>query len=277
MNYRLIATDLDETLLNDAHLVGEENAKWIKKARKEKDVRIVAATGRGYKQILPELTQMGLIDEPHEYVISYNGACLSENKDSKVMEWHGLDFDKMKELFEFGMKKKICIHLYGDDELYIWNLNEDEKNRLHDQNMVYTLCESDDVDFMKEKRIAKILFEDTNVPYMMSFEEELKPITDGCVAVSYSSNRYMEFNTLGVDKGAALKKLAEKLSIPIEETVAIGDNYNDLAMLEAAGLSVSAGNAVEDVKKVTKYTTRANNNEGVVAEVIRKFIYDEDI
>lgn len=87
----------------------------------------------------------------------------------------------------------------------------------------------------------------------------------------------MEFNTLGVDKGAALKKLAEKLSIPIEETIAIGDNYNDLAMLEAAGLSVSAGNAVEDVKKVTKYTTRANNNEGVVAEVIRKFIYDEDI
>ena len=100
---------------------------------------------------------------------------------------------------------------------------------------------------------------------------------EGCVEVSYSSNRYMEFNTLGVNKGTALAILANKLSIPIEQTIAIGDNYNDVAMLKAAGLAVAAGNGVDDVKALCDYTTQADNNEGVVAEAIRKFIYHEDI
>ena len=92
----------------------------------------------------------------------------------------------------------------------------------------------------------------------MSLEDQLKDITDGCVSVSYSSNRYMEFNALGVDKGAGLKNLAQKLGCSIEETIAVGDNYNDLTMLDMAGLSVAAGNAVEDVKKACDYTTNAN-------------------
>ena len=69
----------------------------------------------------------------------------------------------------------------------------------------------------------------------------------------------------------------DKLGIKIEETIAVGDNYNDMAMLEKAGLSVAAGNAVEDVKKACDYTTHADNNEGVVAELIKKFIFHEDI
>lgn len=106
----------------------------------------------------------------------------------------------------------------------------------------------------------------------MSLEEGLKPITDGHCAVSYSSNRYMEFNALGVDKGQGLIDLANKLGIAIEETIAVGDNYNDMAMLKVAGLSVAANNAVDDVKAACDYTTNANNNEGVVAELIEKFI-----
>ena len=63
----------------------------------------------------------------------------------------------------------------------------------------------------------------------------------------------------------------------IEETIAVGDNYNDLSMLKVAGLSVVAANGVDDVKKEADYVTKADNNEGVVAELIRKFIYHEDI
>ena len=87
----------------------------------------------------------------------------------------------------------------------------------------------------------------------------------------------MEFNALGVDKGKGLIDLAHKLGIDIKDTIAVGDNYNDMAMLEVAGLSVAATNAVDDVKKACDYTTKANNNEGVVAELIRKFIFNEDI
>ena len=111
--------------------------------------------------------------------------------------------------------------------------------------------------------------------YLKMIAHELNEFTKDQIAVSYSSNRYMEFNALGVDKGQGLIDLANKLGIAIEETIAVGDNYNDMAMLKVAGLSVAANNAVDDVKAACDYTTNANNNEGVVAELIEKFIFNE--
>lgn len=277
MEYKMIFSDLDETLLNDEHLVPENNIRWIQKARKEKGVKFVPATGRGYQQIIPELTQLGLNDQPREYCLSFNGACLSENKDLRVIAWHGMAYDVMKSIFDFGLAQNVCIHIYSNNILYVYNLNDDEKSRLTKQKLDYVLLEKPDVTFMQNERIAKILFENTDVAYMMSLEPEMATLTKGKVAVSYSSNRYMEFNSLGVDKGAALKDLAQKLAVPIEQTMAIGDNYNDVAMLNAAGLAIAVGNAVDDVKKACDYTTRADNNKGAVAEAIRKFIYHEDI
>lgn len=277
MGYKLIFSDLDETLLNDDHLVPDSNIRWIQKARQEKGVKFVPATGRGYQQIIPELTQLGLNDQEGEYCLSFNGACLSENKGPRVIAWRGMDYEVMKPIFDFGAAQDVCIHIHCNNLLYVYHLNEDEKRRLNDQKLDYILLEKPDVSFMRNQRIAKILFENTDVAYMMSLASQMASLTAGKVAVSYSSNRYMEMNTLGVDKGAALKILAEKLAVPIEQTMAIGDNYNDMAMLNAAGLAIAAANAVDDVKKACDYTTRADNNEGAVAEAIRKFIYHEDI
>ena len=182
----------------------------------------------------------------------------------------------MKEIFEFGLKQDVCIHVYTNDTLYIYNLSESEAERLKNQKLEVVYPEENTVDFLKDATIAKILYQNVDVPYLMSLEPQMTEITKGC-AVSYSSNRYMEFNREGVDKGQGLQDLADKLGIKIEETIAVGDNYNDMAMLKKAGLSVAAGNAVEDVKKACDYTTHADNNEGVVAELIKKFIFHEDI
>ena len=135
MEYKLIASDLDETLLNDDHVVPESNIYWIQKAVKERGVKFVPATGRGYMQILPELTQLGLKDMEGEYVLSFNGAALTENKDNRIIEFNGLGFDKMKEIFEFGLKQDVCIHVYTNDTLYIYNLSESEAERLKHQKL----------------------------------------------------------------------------------------------------------------------------------------------
>ena len=99
-------------------------------------------------------------------------------------------------------------------------------------------------------------------------------IFDKQISASYSSGRYLEMNKIGVNKGQGLIDLAEILQIPIEATIAVGDHYNDLDMLKVAGLSVAAGNAIDDIKAVCDYTTQANHNEGVVAELIEKFILE---
>ena len=274
MGYKLIACDLDETLLNDEHLVGAKNVAAIKRAREEYGVKFVPATGRGFMQIQPELKELQLYDLEGEYVISFNGGALTENKNNRIIEFKGLEFSKMKEIFEAGLNFDVCIHVYTPDNLYVFNLSESERQRIKNQKLEAVYPEVNSVDFLKDTPISKILYQNVDVPYLMSLEEGLKPITDGHCAVSYSSNRYMEFNALGVDKGQGLIDLANKLGIAIEETIAVGDNYNDMAMLKVAGLSVAANNAV-DVKAACDYTTNANNNEGVVAELIEKFIFNE--
>lgn len=275
MGYKLIACDLDETLLNDDHLVGKRNVDAIRKAREEYGVKFVPATGRGFMQIQPELKELELHDLSKEYVISFNGGALTENKDNRIIEFKGLEFSKMKEIFEAGLNFDVCIHMYTPDNLYVYNISESEQERIKNQKLEVIYPKENSVDFLKDTPISKILYQNVDVPYLMSLEDGLKPITDGHCAVSYSSNRYMEFNALGVDKGQGLIDLANKLGIAIEDTIAVGDNYNDMAMLKVAGLSVAANNAVDDVKAACDYTTNANNNEGVVAELIEKFIFNE--
>ena len=269
--YKLIASDMDETLLNDQHKICQRNVELIMKA-KEKGVKFVPATGRGFMSIQHDLKTLGLYDEIGEYVISFNGGALTENKDNQLLSFEGLSFEKTKEIFEYGLNCDVCQHIYTKDKVYVFNLSESEAERIKNQKVECIIMEENNMDFLKDEPIAKILYQNTDVPYLMSLEPLMKNIWEGECAVSYSSNRYMEFNKLGVDKGNGLKRLAKILGIDISETIAVGDNYNDMPMLKVAGLSVAAQNAVQDVKDACDITPDADNNMGVIAEIIERFI-----
>ena len=111
------------------------------------------------------------------------------------------------------------------------------------------------------------------INYLHRIAAELGPITQE-LDISYSSNRYLEFNRKGVNKGAGLMKLAEQLRVPIEETIAIGDNFNDLSMIQAAGVGVGVANVNPAMKEQCDYITQADNNHGAVAEAIDHFIFN---
>ena len=85
----------------------------------------------------------------------------------------------------------------------------------------------------------------------------------------------MEFNRKGVSKGKGLHKLADLLGVDIRDTIAIGDNYNDLSMIKQAGLGVGVANTVEAMKKECDYITKADCDHSAIAEVINRFIFNE--
>lgn len=271
MKYRLIACDLDETLLNSHHQVCQRNKDLIQKA-KIMGVKFVPATGRLYHSVQTTLKELGLYDLADEYVLSANGAVLTENKNNRILQFKGLSFEKTKEIFEFGKSKEVCIAIYTLQNIYVYHLNENEKERMTNQGIQYQLIDDQTFEDIQNDDIVKVLFETLDMPYLQSLEPFMEDIVKDEVALSYSSGRYMELNLLGVDKGQGLRDLARLLNIPIEQTIAVGDNYNDQAMLEAAGLSVAAANAVDDIKELCDYTTEADCNEGVVAELIEKYI-----
>ena len=271
MGYKLIVSDMDETLLNDNREISENNLKMIKLAKEKYGIKFVPATGRGYASIQNELARLGLHDLPGEYVISYNGAIITENIGNTLLRSNGLDYNIMKEIFDFGLTKNVCQHVYTKDTVYVFNVNQYEKEEIDGYNGGRVYMEENSVDFLKNEKIYKILFQNPDVPYLMSLEKPMKNLTENCT-VSYSSNRYMEFNSIGIDKGNGLRSLAEILGIDVKDTIAVGDNYNDISMLKTAGLSIAVSNAVDDAKKAAHYVTEADNNKGAVAELIEKFI-----
>lgn len=271
--YKLIACDLDETLLNDQKEIGEGNVKAIKRAELEYGVKFVPATGRGYTCIDNVLHTLDVYDKAGEYTISNNGGVITENKGYRELTFHELPFDKAKELFAFGMSKDVCVQIFTAKEVYAFHLNPDEEKWLFTFKPDAIVCEETTLDFLENTPIAKMLFQNVDQQYLRVIEKEMRPLTAGVVSTSFSSNRYLELNHSGVDKGLGLHELANYLGIAIEDTIAIGDNYNDVAMLEEAGLSIAVANANEDIKKICHYITKATNNEDAIAEVLEKYIF----
>ena len=267
--YKLIACDLDETLYGNDRTIPARNVEAIKRAS-ELGVKFIPATGRGYNSVRETLVDLGLLDKEGEYVISYNGGAITENKGNRLLHFQGLPFEEAEELYRRGLNYDVCIHVYTREMVYAYNITQEEIARLSKRMQVTEVFDRD-LQFLAGQDIAKVLYENRDFDYLKKIEEELKDIT-GNMDVSFSSNRYIEFNSKGVTKGAGLRFVAEMLGIKREETIAIGDNFNDLSMIQEAGLGVGVQNTIQGMRQYCDYITEATNGEGGVGEVIEKFI-----
>lgn len=268
--YKLIAADLDETLISRDRTISKDNINAIKEAVKH-GVKFVLATGRGYNSVHGTLKELGLYDEAGQYVISYNGGAITENKDEKMLYFQGITFEEASALYKRGLTyEHICIHVYTPDQVWVRNFYPEEREYLANRQPCTEIF-TDDIDFLKGKPIVKVIYMNTDYDYLMRIADEIQDLA-GNLSVSYSSNRYMELNRKGVSKGNGLKRLCDLAGIDISETIAIGDNYNDLSMIQAAGLGVGVNNTVEEMKKDCDIITDADCDHSAVAEVISRFI-----
>ena len=268
--YKIIACDMDETLLRRDKTISDEDKKNIAKL-KEYGVKFVPASGRGYMSIDAQLKELGTFDAADEYVISFNGGAVTENKNHKLLHFQGIPFELAEEFYRRGLNYDVCIHVYTKDMVYAYNFFKNEKNYVAGRMEVKEIFDKD-IKFLQGQEIVKCLYANTNQDYLRKIADELKDIT-GDVDVSYSSNRYLEFNQRGVNKGSGLRKLAEILKVDIKDTIAIGDNFNDLTMIQDAGLGVGVANVAEGMRGECDYICENDCDNSAVSEVIKKFIF----
>lgn len=271
--YKLIACDLDETLLSDDTHVCTRNRQAIEAAQKE-GIKLVPATGRGFRSVAKTLKEIGLYGQNNQYVISFNGACVTENKNNRVLYFNGLDYQTANTLYENGIKQNVCIHVYTQGTVYVYNMNEDERKYMTGRHE-FVEIDQPDLTFIKYQPIAKVLYQNNDQTYLHKIASKIGVIANK-LDISYSSNRYLEFNQKGVNKGAGLIWLAHKLGFKINETMALGDNFNDLTMIKAAGLGVGMQNTNPAMKDQCDVITKATNNEGGVAEAIKRFVLTDN-
>ena len=268
--YKLITCDLDETLLNHEHELSDENLQAIRRAQAE-GVIFVPATGRDHRSVQDLLKKLGVHDRENEYVISYNGGVMTENKANRLIHMEGLDFGLAEALYQAGLQYDVAIHIYTLDMTYIYRLKEEERGYLAGRMEITEISEPN-LDFLKGQQIIKMLYANPDCDYLRRIEKDIRPLTEGAVSVSYSSNRFIELNRLGVSKGMGLRKLAGRLGIRPEETLAIGDNLNDLSMILEAGWGVGVANCVDELRPDCDYICSKSNDEHAVAEVIHTFV-----
>lgn len=274
--YKLIACDLDETLLDDDHRIPERVRRAIAAAR-ERGARFVPTTGRPFESVDNTLSDLGLLGAPGEYVISFNGGVITENSATeRPLTTCSLPRETAEALYEAGIARGLCIHVYTLEHVYLFNYWPCERAYIEGRmNIVETHERTLDFVEKNDEVVVKILFMSLDMDELRATERELAGtgLTDG-LDVVYSSNRYLEFNAPGINKGAGLLALAELLGVSPEETMAIGDNSNDVPMIRAAGLGVAVANASEEARSAAGYVCSADNNAGGVAEAIERFVLD---
>lgn len=271
MKYKLIASDMDETFLNDKSEIPKNNLEIVKLLDEDYGIKFVPASGRGQNSLQNEIKWLGFDKLDDEYIIGLNGAAITKAKDGEILYFKGLDFITAEELFKYGLKKDVGIQVYTNNDLYVYNINDDEARLMKEKGIKWQNIQNN-IDFLKNQNIAKVIFQNTNMNYLREIINDLEGKIRSKAGYTFSSNRYLEFISPKVNKGEGIKNLCRILGINVEEVIAIGDNHNDLEMLKVAGLSVAVSNAVDEIKNVVDYVADSSNNDGVLEEIYEKFI-----
>ncbi|EOA08120.1 Cof-type HAD-IIB family hydrolase [Pediococcus acidilactici] len=270
---KLVVSDLDETLVGPTG-VSEVNIQAIKKAT-ALGVKFVPNTGRGFQSVQPLLEQLGLRDQPDEYVISYNGGAIVENKDCRVLQVNALSATQATQIFDV-VKQRLdyATHIYTLNHVYVYNPDPEDTAYMTGRGVKVEDYPYKTLEPLAGQPIVKIITMNHDPKKREAIRKEVLGQVDFDLNATFSSNRYTEFNLGGVDKGKATLALAKRLGIQKDEIMALGDNNNDIAMLSQVGLPVVVANATADARRMAKHVTQGDFTSGV-AEAIHQFILED--
>ncbi|MFD1849050.1 Cof-type HAD-IIB family hydrolase [Oceanobacillus bengalensis] len=238
---KLIALDMDGTLLTTDHKVSTATKSVIKKAL-DRDIHVVLSTGRGIGNCHPIAEELGL----KSYLVTANGGEIW-TVEKELLDQHLLATETIEKLWNTGKEIGVFMWMISTEGVFY---NEAPDN-FYDYKWLKFGCQSDEKD-----KLDKMVKE-------LSYFEELE--------LTNSLETNVEANPKGVSKAQALAFVCEKIGITMDEVMACGDSLNDIKMIQEAGIGVAMGNAQEAIKQVAQFVTDTNDNDGV-AKAIEKFV-----
>jgi len=259
----MLVIDMDDTLLTDDHIISEENKEMLLKAQ-EKGVYVILASGRPTPAMTAYAKELKM---DNSYMISYNGAVITDLKEDKVIFEQTLTQEQIHELYDYSLKSKTHIITYLDGKV----VSETDSEYIDIELNITGLLHNKVLDFktaVNSSAVKCILLEEPS--YLKEVEKDLK-LAMPHLSVSMSKPFFLEVAQNGIDKAASIKILAEKLGIHQSEIIAVGNAGNDLTMIEYAGLGVWVDNVTPELRDRANVIVASNNDHGV-AEVVRRFI-----
>ncbi|WP_046179089.1 Cof-type HAD-IIB family hydrolase [Domibacillus tundrae] len=276
-----IATDMDGTLLNGKMEVSEANRAAIKKAQ-ELGIEVVVATGRSYMEARFALDGTG-IECP---IIAANGAEV-RNAKGEIIQFTALEDDLAYDLYHRLKDVGVYFEVYTNQATYTDNAEkavellidivlsahpetkeEDIRERAKlriERGLVKQVNDYEEIIRDTSQHIYKFFVFSTDYDLLQKAADRLENI-DG-VAVSSSGNENLEVTNDQAQKGITLENYLASKGLSMKDALAVGDNYNDLSMLERVGYSYAMGNADANIKKAARFETAKNEDSGVAKAI----------
>ena len=278
---KIVAIDLDGTMLNQYGIVTQRTKQAIKRAQ-QRGIEVIIASGRPMDSIKAIAEEI----KSEKYFISGNGAIIYDIQNDEIIYENTLKKQKTLDIIKICEENSIYYNIYTEKEIiaknlqcnvlyyHKENLNKEEKNKTH-INIVENIY---DYIVDRDEKVVKITICDNNQVIFNSIMRKLKEIEEiEVLEVSHMSRKiirqgsvevpieyfYTEISAQNVDKWNAIEFLKEKMQIKTEEIVAIGDNVNDKKMIENAGLGIAMGESTPVIKNVANQITGSNNEDGV--------------
>jgi Cof subfamily protein (haloacid dehalogenase superfamily) len=268
--YRLLATDLDGTLLDDHSRLPEPNRVYIE-ILMARGVQVALCSGRSYLSLAQFENMLGL-DKPGCYGISFNGGMvydtLSKEIISDIRMGREVTLELADEIKRALGDSLLGVGIYAGAILYTEPASDTIRRYACKSGIETTLVDKfSDI----TETPSKIVVRGENAPLRTVYDKMTGFVTGRC-RMYFTSENLLEFIPPDSGKGRGLCILAEHLGIPISETIAVGDQINDIDLLQAAGLGVAVANAVDEVKAAADYIAQADNNAGVIKEIYERFL-----
>lgn len=267
---KLVATDLDDTLLNAQWEVSPANAEAIRRAVSQ-NVKVTLATGRMALSTRKYARQLEL-DIP---IITYHGALVEQGLSGEILYRKVIPVDLAADIVENLRQRKIHHQVFIKDRIFVqqWNAHAEAYSKMAsvpvEETDIFTLLSKE------QDGTEKILCIGDQAELQTTMAE-LRLLYGDKLHFTSSRADFFDMVHPEVNKGNALKALAEQWGINRDEVMAVGDSLNDLEMLQYAGVGVAVANAHPAVKKAADYITDSNREDGV-AKAIQRFVLDPEI
>ncbi|MFW5780226.1 MAG: Cof-type HAD-IIB family hydrolase [Bacillota bacterium] len=266
MKYKMIVSDLDDTLFNKNREITSHTKATINRYI-ENGGKFVIATGRMTPAVLPYCYELGLKGE----VITYQGAATVDIASGKTLNLSKIENKDAIEIGKYIENRGLYYHIYHEDKFIVnkatpYSLRYARLSKVNFVEINYDLS-----DYMNENNISPIKMmviteEDKVMPLISEFNREFNKR----FLFNTSKKWMVEVVPIASNKGIAVKNLAKKYGIKRNEIICIGDSLNDLAMIEFAGLGVVVENGSPEAKKAADIIAPSNNDDGV-AYIINKY------
>ncbi|MEG0215354.1 MAG: Cof-type HAD-IIB family hydrolase [Hungatella sp.] len=267
MNYKMIVLDLDGTLTNRDKVITPRTKAALMEAQKQGKT-VILASGRPTYGVMPLAKELHLQDY-NGYILSFNGGMMVDCRTDEVLFASQLPVEANGRIIDLAIDQGVNLLTYEGDQIITPDMScpYARKEALINHLQLHRINHFRDyVDFP----VPKFLLLDDG-DYLALVEPKVKAALGKNFSVYRSEPYFLEILPKGIDKAQSLARLLNILGLNQEQMIACGDGYNDLSMIQYAGLGVAMENAVFSVRTVADYVTLSNDADGV-ALVVEKFM-----